>query len=102
MNDEKQQSEYDGYKTRILVVDDHTIVRQGLTQLINQEPDLVVCAEAENADQALETLEKQQVDLAIVDTSLEDATPVELVEKIKLPRPKLPVVTIPILEFLNQ
>ena len=45
-------------KNRIFIVDDHPIVRKGLTQLINQEPDLTVCGEAENAEIALELLKK--------------------------------------------
>ena len=56
-------------KTRILVVDDHAIVRQGLIKLIETEFDLMVCSEAENADQALKAMAGQQYDLAIVDIS---------------------------------
>ena len=92
MNAEKEHSKNREHKTRILVVDDHDIVRQGLIQLVNQEPDLVVCAEAENAGQALDALEKQQVDLAIVDISLEDTSGLELTEKMKLCYPNLIVL----------
>ncbi|MHC4158465.1 MAG: response regulator [Planctomycetota bacterium] len=79
-------------KNRILIVDDHSIVRKGLIQLINQEADLMVCAEAENAEQALEAVEKQHVDLAIVDISLEGMNGVQLTEKIKSHHPHLPVL----------
>ncbi len=79
-------------KTRILVVDDHAIVRQGLIKLIEAEPDLMVCAEAENANQALDIIEKQQVDLAIVDISLEGVSGLELTERMKLRRPNLIVL----------
>lgn len=92
MNEKEGQHDKGKYKTRILVVDDHTVVRQGLTLLINQEPDLVVCAEAENATQALEAIEKKQIDLAIVDISLDGTNGIQLTEKIKSQRPHLPVL----------
>ncbi len=65
-------------RTRILVVDDHAVVRQGLTRLVEAELDLTVCAEAESAAQALEAMERQEFDLAIVDISLDDANGLEL------------------------
>ncbi|MHC4456117.1 MAG: response regulator [Planctomycetota bacterium] len=92
MNDKKEQHKKIENKTKILVVDDHTVVRQGLILLINQEPDLVVSAEAENAEQALEALEKQQVDLAIVDISLDGTGGIQLTKKIKSQYPFLPVL----------
>jgi DNA-binding NarL/FixJ family response regulator len=82
----------DNTKNRILVVDDHAVVRQGLTLLINQEPDLVVCAEADNATRALELIRKQQVDLAIVDISLDGTNGIELTGTIKSQYPDLPVL----------
>ncbi len=92
MNEKKEQHDKGENKVRILIVDDHPIVRQGLTQLINQEPDLVVCAEVENAAQALDVIEKQQIDLAIVDISMEGTTGIQLTEKLKLRCPNLPVL----------
>ena len=83
---------HDKTKRGILVVDDHTVVRQGLTLLINQEPDLSVCAEAENVTKALEIIEKQQVDLAVVDISLDGTSGIELTETIKSKFPNLPVL----------
>ncbi len=56
----------DRNETRILVVDDHALVRRGLVRLVDAESDLTVCAEAENAEEALEAVEHQRVDLAIV------------------------------------
>ena len=79
-------------KSRILVVDDHAIVRQGLTKLVNQESDLAVTAEAENARQALDAIEQQQIDLAIVDISLEGTSGLELAESISTGYPGLPVL----------
>ena len=74
-------------KTRILVVDDHAIVRQGLIKLIETELDLKVCFEAKSANIALEAMDKQEFDLAIVDISLEGINGLELTELIKLRNP---------------
>ena len=92
MNQKKKHQKNNEKKAKILIVDDHSIVRKGLMQLINEEPDLVVCAEAENATQALEAIEKKQVDLAIVDISLDGTNGIQLTEKIKSQRPHLPVL----------
>ncbi|MHC5059521.1 MAG: response regulator [Planctomycetota bacterium] len=83
---------HDKNKKGILIVDDHVVVRQGLTLLINREDDLVVCAEADNVTTALETIEKQQVDLAVVDISLDGKSGIELTETIKSKYPDLPVL----------
>ncbi len=90
----KREENQDNSKSRILIVDDHTVVRQGLTLLIDQEPDLVVCAEAENATEALETIERQEVDLAIVDISLVGPSGIQLTERIKSQHPHLPVLVL--------
>jgi DNA-binding NarL/FixJ family response regulator len=94
MNDKKEQHCNSEGKTRILIVDDYDIVRQGLIHLINQEPDLVVSAEAENAEQALDAVEKQQVDLAIIDITLVGTNGIRLTEKIKTQYPYLPVLIV--------
>lgn len=90
MNDKKELT-HNG-KTRILVVDDHAVIREGLTLLINQEADLVVSAQAENAEDALDILRKQPLDLAIVDISLDGTNGIQLTEKIKSQYPHLPVL----------
>ena len=79
-------------KTKILIVDDHSVLRRGLIQVINEEPDLEVCAEAENAVQALEAIEKQPVDLAIVDISLGGTDGIALTTRIKSEHPHIPVL----------
>jgi DNA-binding NarL/FixJ family response regulator len=90
----KRKDYHDTGKSRILIVDDHTVVRQGLMLLINQEPDLVVCAEAENATEALKIIEEQQVDLAIVDISLDGTNGIQLTERIKSQYPTIPVLVL--------
>ena len=80
----KGQHESIKNKTRTLVVDGNTMVRQLLTRLINREPDLGVCAEAEDANQALDAIEKQQFDFAVVDISPGSEANIQLTEAIKL------------------
>ena len=92
MNEKREQLNNRQNKARILIVDDHAIVREGLALLINQEPDLVVCAKAENADQALDAIGTLPVDLAIVDISLEGRNGLQLTEQIKSQYPHLPVL----------
>ena len=59
-------------RKRILIVDDHAIVRRGMAQLLNEERDLEVCAEAETASEAIRIVATAKPDLAIVDVSLRD------------------------------
>jgi DNA-binding NarL/FixJ family response regulator len=79
-------------KIRILIVDDHAIVRQGLIKLIEAESDLIVCFEAENANQVLKTMHRQEFDLAIIDISLEGMNGLELTKIIKLRHPNMVVL----------
>ncbi len=92
----KAQHDSGKNKNRILVVDDHAIVRQGLIKLIETEFDLMVCFEAENANQALEAMSRQEFDLAIVDISLEGINGLELTEIMKLRRPNMIVLILSI------
>ncbi|MEO8935878.1 MAG: response regulator transcription factor [Burkholderiaceae bacterium] len=79
-------------KARILIVDDHVIVRQGIAQLVNREPDLDVCHEAGDADSAVAVLRETHVDLAIVDISLPGTSGIELVKLMREMQPQLPVL----------
>jgi len=65
-----EQSTTAAERTRVFIVDDHPIVRQGLTQMINQEADLMVCGEAEDAQNALQAVAELNPDLVLVDLSL--------------------------------
>jgi DNA-binding NarL/FixJ family response regulator len=68
---------------KVFLVDDHPLVRQGLTDLISRHPDLKVCGEAEQEPQALELIGRVQPDVAIVDISLENGSGIELLKSIK-------------------
>jgi len=81
-------------KRKVLIVDDHPILRKGLTLLINQEPDLFVCAEAENAQMALESLDNVMPDMAIVDISLPGIDGIELIKELRLRHKEMPVLVV--------
>ena len=68
---------------RILIVDDHPMMRNGLAQLINNEPGLAVSAEADTAGQAIDLVAKQKFDLALLDISLPDKSGLELIKDLR-------------------
>lgn len=68
---------------RVLIVDDHPLVRTGFVQLISDEPDLEVCGEAADENEALEIVASEQPDLVIVDLSLAGGSGINLIERIK-------------------
>lgn len=70
-------------KTRILIVDDQPVIREGLTQIINRETDLLVCAEAGTIAEAVKAVKKQKIDLALVDMLLKNTTGIQVIKKIK-------------------
>ena len=88
----KSQNQAAIRKHRILVVDDHPIVRQGLALLINQEADLVVCGEAEEATGAMHVLASSHPDILIVDISLNGPDGIDLLKNIRSIHPTLPVL----------
>ncbi len=81
-------------KKRILVVDDHPIVRERLAEMINRENDLIVCGEAEDAHQALAAVQTLHPELAIVDITLKDTYGIELVRDLKSRHPGLAVLVL--------
>jgi DNA-binding NarL/FixJ family response regulator len=79
---------------RILIVDDHPMMRQGLTQLIGAEPDLAVCGEAEDAGGALDAVGALKPDLVLADISLPGKNGLELIKDFQALQPNLPVLVI--------
>jgi DNA-binding NarL/FixJ family response regulator len=79
-------------KSRVLVVDDHPIVRQGLTLLINRESDLTVCGEAEDAYTAMQSLTATRPDILVVDISLNGPDGLDLLKDVRARHPDLPVL----------
>ena len=64
-------------RARILLVDDHAVVRYGIAQLINRQSDLVVCGEEEDASRAMSAVSELKPDLVIADVSLRDSSGLE-------------------------
>jgi len=79
-------------KVRIVIVDDHPIVRQGLSQLLSAEPDFEVIGEAGNAGDAMDLVEQQHPDLVIVDISLQDISGMELIKQIRARKQQIKIL----------
>ena len=85
LNENKDRQE----KARILIVDDHPIVRQGLAQVLNQQADLHLCCEASNAGEAMAAISHCNHDLAIVDISLQEGSGLSLITTLTAHYPQL-------------
>jgi DNA-binding NarL/FixJ family response regulator len=94
MTTKKNTEKNTGPLTKILVVDDHPIVRQGLARLIDEEPDLDVYAQAEEAHEAMSIIKQRKPDLVIVDISLKETSGLELIKDIKATYPNLPILAL--------
>jgi DNA-binding NarL/FixJ family response regulator len=79
-------------KTKILVVDDHPIVRYGISRILNKEEDLAVCGEAEDGNEALLAIEKHKPDLILMDISLKRYDGLKLTRIIRTDYPDIPVL----------
>ena len=90
----KQPKQPGSGKARILLVDDHAVVRFGIAQLINRQTDMEVCGEQEDASRALTAITTLSPDLVIADISLKDSSGLELMRNIKAQYPGLPVLVV--------
>jgi DNA-binding NarL/FixJ family response regulator len=81
-------------RTRIVIVDDHPIVRLGIRQMLAAERDFEVCGEAESADAAKRLITHAAPDLAIVDLSLAEGTGLDLIRWLRGAAPALPVLVL--------
>src|SRR5262245_8288568 len=89
MSNESPPQESPAKKSRVLLVDDHPIVRLGLGELIDATPDLMVCAEASSASDAMELVQTRDPDVAIIDIALQDRSGVELIKDLLARKPGL-------------
>jgi DNA-binding NarL/FixJ family response regulator len=85
-------------KRRIFIVDDHPILRQGLALLINREPDLTVCGDAEEAGAALLRIEDLKPDLVVLDISLNGPDGLDLLKHIRARDTSLPVLILSMMD----
>ena len=81
-------------RIEIYLVDDHPLVREGLANLINQQSDLTICGEAEEAPQALKEIGTRKPDVAIVDISLKGSSGLELIKQLKQQHPDVAVIAL--------
>src|SRR5579862_9513828 len=81
-------------KTKVVLVDDHPLVREWLATLINQQPDLEVSGDADSAPKALQVIGAIQPDIAIVDISMEGGSGIELIKNIRASHPNVVVVVL--------
>src|SRR4029077_11963985 len=81
-------------KSRVFIVDDHPLVREGLTNLINGQEDLIVCGEAKDSAQALNRIAKARPDVALIDISLKNESGLELVKQLGNQFPQVAVIVV--------
>jgi DNA-binding NarL/FixJ family response regulator len=81
-------------KAKILVVDDHPMVREWLATLINQQADLQVCGEADSAPKAMQIISQAKPDVAIVDISMDGGSGLELIKNLKASHPNIMVIVL--------
>jgi DNA-binding NarL/FixJ family response regulator len=79
-------------KRTVFVVDDHPLLRQGLVMMINREPDLMVCGEAEDASGAIKAIAMKLPDIVIADISLSGPDGLDLLKNLRSLYPELPVL----------
>jgi DNA-binding NarL/FixJ family response regulator len=75
-------------RAKVLIVDDHPVVRFGLLQMLANEPDFEICGEAASAQEALALVDERKPDVAVVDISLKGTNGIELVKLIHAMRPE--------------
>lgn len=81
-------------KSSILVVDDHPIIREGISKIINQQSDLEVIGEAVSGSDAMQFLKSRVPDLAIIDISLKESSGIDLIKDIKMKIGSLPILVL--------
>jgi DNA-binding NarL/FixJ family response regulator len=79
---------------RILIADDHKIVRDGLKRIIAAAADMEIAAEAANGDEALALVKAQEFDLAMIDMSMPGLAGMDLIKRLKIEKPKLRILVL--------
>lgn len=81
-------------KFKVMIVDDHEMIRHGMAMLINMEPDLEVCYDAGDGHEALEIIKKNKIDVLLLDVTLKTVSGLEIIKNILSYCPMLPVLFI--------
>jgi DNA-binding NarL/FixJ family response regulator len=79
---------------RVLIADDHNIVRDGLKRILAATPDLQVAAEASSGDEALAAVKANDYDVAMLDMSMPGLSGIDLIKRLKLEKPKLRILVL--------
>ncbi len=80
--------------TRILVADDHTVVREGLKQIVADTPDMVVADEASNGQEVLDKVSKTDYDVILLDISMPGRSGLDVLKELRSLRPELPILVL--------
>ena len=83
-------------KKKVLIVDDHPIVRQGLAQLLKQESDLTVCGEAGSGQGLLQAIAELKPDILVLDLTLKDTNGIDIIKEVTPKHPQLPILILSI------
>jgi DNA-binding NarL/FixJ family response regulator len=94
MGSDKQRQAGRTSQTRVVVIDDHPMVREHLKQMLRSEPDLCVCGEADTRTEGLEIITATKPDLAIVDLSLKESHGLDLIKDLQISSPRLPILVV--------
>lgn len=89
-----KQSAKSVVRKRVLVADDHPIVREGLVQLINQQADLICCAQASTQTEVFAAVTAELAELLVLDLRLRDGDGLELIKSLKSQHPELPILVL--------
>jgi len=79
---------------RVLIADDHAVVRQGLKQILGDTPEMLVAGEAINGQEVLDKVRAEAWDVVILDISLPDRSGLDILKQLRSERPKLPVLVL--------
>lgn len=94
----KNRSSISSLKKKCILVDKHPVFRHGLSQLINQQPDIATAGEADNVSEALALVTSAKPDIAIIDLALKQSMGIELIKDLKVQHPALPVLVLSLYE----
>jgi DNA-binding NarL/FixJ family response regulator len=90
----KTTSQSRNEKKKVLIVDDHPLLREGLGRVINQQSDMIMCGEAGDAPRGFAAVSKCSPDVVIVDISLEEGSGLELIKDLHARYPRLPMLAL--------
>ena len=79
---------------RVLIADDHAVVRQGLKQILGDTPEMLVAGEATNGQEALDKVRAEVWDVVVLDISMPDRSGLDILKELQSERPKLPVLVL--------